>query len=110
LEEQMNIMIGDISRLGDIVSGLNEKSAEIGAITGNITSFANQTGILSLNASIEAARAGEHGRGFAVVAGEIRKLAANSLESANSINELVVNTQQEISSASEYMQTTIAQV
>lgn len=110
LKEQMEIIVGEISRLADTVALLNEKSAEIGAITENITAFANQTGILSLNASIEAARAGEHGRGFAVVADEIRKLAANSLESAKNINELVSDTRHEISNAGAHMQTTITQV
>jgi len=110
LQEQMDIMTGDIARLERIISELSDKSTEIGAITENITAFANQTGILSLNASIEAARAGEQGRGFAVIAGEIRKLAANSLESANTINHLVSNTQLEIANASESMQTTITQV
>ncbi|WP_027085152.1 methyl-accepting chemotaxis protein [Cohnella panacarvi] len=110
LKSQMELMSSEIERLNDSVTVLNEKSAEIGAITENITGFANQTGILSLNASIEAARAGEHGRGFAVVAGEIRKLAASSLESANSINDLVSDTRAEIDHASGYMRSTLAQV
>jgi len=110
LKQQMDIMIEEISRLENTIAMLNDKSAKIGAISENITAFANQTSILSLNASIEAARAGEHGRGFAVVAGEIRKLAANSLESANTINDLVSETRHEISNANEYMQTTITQV
>ena len=110
LKQQMEVMANEISLLDDTVAVLNAKSAEIGAITENITTFANQTGILSLNASIEAARAGEHGRGFAVVAGEIRKLAASSLESANNINELVSDTRDEIGNASEHMRATISQV
>ena len=110
LKEQMEVMAREISRLDGSVTVLHAKSAEIGAITKNITAFANQTGILSLNASIEAARAGEHGRGFAVVAGEIRKLAASSLESAHGINELVSDTRDEIGNASEHMRMTISQV
>ena len=110
LKERMDVLAGEIERLSKSVAVLNDKSAEIGNITGNITSFANQTGILSLNASIEAARAGEHGRGFAVVAGEIRKLAANSLESAKSIDMLVSDTLQEIRNANAFMRSTIEQV
>ncbi len=109
LKEQMEQMMGTIRQLNRSVAVLNEKSAKIGAITENITGFAHQTGILSLNASIEAARAGDHGRGFAVVAQEIRKLATNSLESAGVINELIADTRNEIDRASEYMKTTVVQ-
>lgn len=109
LRQQMNQMMDTIWNLNQSIATLNEKSAKIGAITEKITGFANQTGILSLNASIEAARAGEHGRGFAVVAHEIRKLATQSLESAEVINELIADTQSEIDQASEHMRTTVVQ-
>ncbi|MFD0588030.1 methyl-accepting chemotaxis protein [Paenibacillus sp. GCM10027627] len=106
LAEQMNEVNDVVGRLSSTISSLEERSKQIGAIAENITAFSNQTNILSLNASIEAARAGEHGKGFAVVAGEIRKLAASSLESAGSINDLVAFTQKEIAGASAYMQQT----
>lgn len=54
-----------------------------------ITSIANETNLLSLNASIEAARAGEQGRGFAVVASQIQKLAEQSNSSAKKIEQIV---------------------
>lgn len=107
---QMEEVRSVITKLSATIGTLENRSQQIGAIAENITAFSNQTNILSLNASIEAARAGEHGRGFAVVAGEIRKLAASSLESAEHINDLVSITQKEIAGASGYMRETIEQV
>lgn len=67
----------------------NSKSVEkINALTNEILNIANQTNLLSLNASIEAARAGSAGKGFAVVANEIRILAESSKQTANNIQNI----------------------
>jgi methyl-accepting chemotaxis protein len=75
------------------MSGLGERSREIGKIVATINGIADQTNLLALNAAIEAARAGELGRGFAVVADEVRKLAERSSSSTKEIAELVTNIQ-----------------
>lgn len=68
-----------------------------------ITSIAEETNLLSLNASIEAARAGEQGSGFAVVAGQIKKLAEQSNDSAKYIDEIIEALLEESSCAVQVM-------
>jgi methyl-accepting chemotaxis protein len=77
--------------IGDLAS----KSQQIGEFIVTITGIAEQTNLLALNAAIEAARAGEQGRGFAVVAEEVRKLAEESQQAANTISGLVSEIQSE---------------
>lgn len=71
------------------IEELDQASGSIAKIIGVINDIADQTSLLSLNASIEAARAGDAGRGFAVVADSIRKLADQSLNSVNEIRTIV---------------------
>ena len=106
LVSQMHTVQQSMHSLSRVMGLLAGRSKEIAGIADNITSFAKQTNILSLNASIEAARAGEAGRGFLVVAQEIRNLAEGSLESADHIQELVTGTSQEIDEAAAYMEVT----
>ncbi len=83
-QEQMKLLSGSMQRI-------SEMSAAIEKIIDEINSIAQQTNMLSLNASIEAARAGEMGKGFAVVAAQVGELAARSSQAAKETNELITN-------------------
>lgn len=78
-----------IERIGKQVYATNESVQSIREAIAIIRSIAEETNLLSLNASIEAARAGEHGRGFAVVASEIQQLAEQSNDSSTRIEEII---------------------
>lgn len=82
---------------------LSQKSVSIGEISNAISEIANQTNLLSLNASIEAARAGEYGKGFAVVANEIKKLSEETASSSKSIIKIIQEIQREITSTKSNM-------
>lgn len=76
-----------VQEISQQVSVTNESVQQIKSVTEYITNIAEETTLLSLNASIEAARAGESGKGFAVVALEIQKLAEESNTSAAKIGD-----------------------
>ncbi len=108
----MNVLTESAKKTSEItdsviqaIEALSEKSRSIGQIVESINSIANETNLLSLNASIEAARAGEAGRGFAVVAEQIRQLADQSAASAKQIqliiNDITANTGEVVSIAKE---------
>lgn len=89
IEEKMKNLKQTAEKTTESIDKLNRSSKEIENIITTIQGIANETNMLSLNASIEAARAGEAGRGFAIVAGEVGKLAEQSKESTNSIDALI---------------------
>lgn len=84
--------------LKDSMQKISDMSMAIEKIIGEINSIAQQTNMLSLNASIEAARAGDMGKGFAVVATQVGELAARSAQAAKETNELIMNSIQAVES------------
>lgn len=77
-----------IEQMKAAIEELAEKTNQIKLIMQTITSIAEQTGLLALNASIEAARASDAGKGFEVVAQEVRKLADQSSTAGSQIEGL----------------------
>ena len=103
--DQMNAIADTVISSSNVVAKLGERSKEIGDIVEVISNISGQTNLLALNAAIEAARAGEHGRGFAVVAEEVRKLAEESQNASQRIEDLIRAIQQETEQAVQAMET-----
>lgn len=89
----------DFEQLSQTIKHLNDHSVSISKLVGLIQGIAEQTKLLSLNASIEAARAGDAGRGFSVVANEVGKLAEQSSQAAKEITESISNMERITTSA-----------
>ena len=83
------------------MSALGRSSQEIGAVIKVITSIAEQTNLLALNATIEAARAGEAGKGFAVVASEVKELARDTAKATEEIGSRIESMQDDTQRAVE---------
>ncbi|MDE6853136.1 MAG: HAMP domain-containing protein [Lachnospiraceae bacterium] len=94
--EKMEDTSMQMQTLEDSIKKISTMSMEIEKIIGEIDAIAQQTNMLSLNASIEAARAGEMGKGFAVVATEVGELAARSAQAARETSNLITNSIQAV--------------
>jgi len=86
---QIEHLSGTIGQAVDVMHSLSSESTQIGGVLEVISSIAEQTNLLALNAAIEAARAGEQGRGFAVVADEVRLLAQRTQKSTAEIQAMI---------------------
>lgn len=107
-KEEMNKLAG---KMEEMVASINEVRVdaerldrimkEMQDVITIVSGVAEQTNLLSLNASIEAARAGESGRGFAVVAEEVRKLSDQTKESVVKVTNLINNTNEKVNQLTE---------
>ena len=110
-KDYMNSSMQQMESIDRIVRGTVEKvksldahSQEVSDLVTVIQDIADQTNLLSFNASIEAAHAGEHGRGFSIVAGEVRKLAEEVVQSVTHISRIVQNMQNEVNAVTHALQ------
>ena len=106
----MNNINTAITMLSAQMGKVGESVAQISDMVDMIVDIAEETNLLSLNASIEAARAGEAGRGFSVVAEQIGKLATDSSLAADQISKLTQEIQSTVNDATSHMNTSVAEV
>lgn len=101
INSEVERIIGEVQ---EQTNRTNDSVQQIYKATAFITSIAEETDLLSLNASIEAARSGESGRGFAVVAEQIKKLSEQSNQSSSEIEETAMMLSEDSQKAVEIMQ------
>lgn len=97
MQGAMQQMAQATEALREKLAGIDARVSKISTIVSTITMVADQTNLLSLNASIEAAKAGEEGQGFAVVAREIRRLADQTAVATLDIEQMVKEVQSSVS-------------
>jgi len=110
VSSQMNVITDAVVLSKELTEVLEQQSLQVWKILSIITSIADQTKLLALNASIEAARAGEHGKGFSVVAQEVRRLASGTEQSVLDIHTVIENIQVVIKELAEGMERGLGEV
>ncbi|MEV9640708.1 globin-coupled sensor protein [Mammaliicoccus sciuri] len=90
--------------LMDRMEALYKSTDHIREVVTLITSIADQTNLLSLNAAIEAARAGQHGKGFAVVAAEVRNLSVETKKAISTVTAMIEETNTNMNDMSNFVQ------
>lgn len=99
-----------VDEISSDVHILLDISKQMQAIVTIVNGIADQTNLLSLNASIEAARAGEYGLGFSIVAGEVRKLSEETKTSVSNVATLILNTDNQVAKLTKSLQKIKAEV
>lgn len=105
LQESSANVIQDFEKVIEVLKNFQKSFDEIQETMSGIIGIANQTNMLSLNASIEAARAGEHGLGFAVVATEVSSLSAEIKKLVDTVNSNMALLKQDASDLNASMET-----
>ncbi|OXM85246.1 globin-coupled sensor protein [Paenibacillus rigui] len=111
LTDRISNIHSSTAQMSEAVVQLQDFSNQIKGIVAVVEDIANQTKLLSLNASIEAARAGEHGKGFGIVANEVQKLSETTKQTVVQIIELVAQSNhynETVSASIREVQTSVA--
>ncbi len=108
--QKAGVAADEAKKASETVAHLNSLTGSIGEVVEAIKDIADQTNLLALNATIEAARAGEAGKGFAVVADEVKKLAIETANKTEQINERVQGIEKAIKNSVDAVEMIISNV